>query len=409
MKKLLALGLTIAAGVSLTACGDSISDELLTKFKEEVNNTLDSFGMEKSYSDLDGYISDNNYDETMAYNAYVVEHTVRDTLINEFALSLVDADLTATQLEAIITALGSTLEAFEEQDEEMLMDALVDALFNTKLSSDQLINCLYNLVQGLDDKIIDAIEAIEEKTNYSEVHAVVLSAMKTNLSGFDVLFDLTEEDRERDLVLCEFSLGNMLDYIYGLESSFDTLVGLTDGSTVLTKDTLTALIEANHLAFEDSFGNDTLDNYTKWVGVVVEANQALDENFSLEDLGISMTEAELAGYIYDTKESIGDVFELLTEDEYQSHIYSLITMSSVDSDTEGVIAYNGLIILADIILVAFDGDGLDGSELGLTELIDSAKGIATYDFFTLATLDGASDETLLEFEEFIDMLSYFMM
>ncbi len=349
MKKLLLLALSLSAVGGLTAC-DSDS-KLAAEYSDKLMSMLEGTNYTKEFDTVDEYMTEYaSFSTYYAYSFYVGEHLIVPAVVNAFAYSLVDADVTSKQFYSIVDAIEEVLEdTNQEIDLELLF---IDTLLDAKLSSDQLINTTFNMFMGLDDKILAAIELSEAKGDYATEHAELVEDIKADLADESavLLFELTEDDREDALSLGQVSLGDALDYTYALETIYNTLKteveNATDLSTVITKANVTAIVEANALAFSDSFGERTEKNYQDAMAIYLKLNAELDPSFDVSDYDAD----EIGTGLFLAKESVGIAFDNLVETDNQDAVYEIVAGLLETITLENYMIYNFFIVGANAVL-----------------------------------------------------------
>ncbi len=400
MKKLfLCLPLAVTA-VALTGCAetDNGNEVLKAKFAEEITAKLEEANLiSKKFDTAAEYSAEYSDDLKQAYGTYLGEHVFIPSLINEFSSSLVDADVTLAQLTSVISAIDDVNNAGEDFDLNIL---LIETLLDVKLSSDQLINTVYNFVQDLDDTVIDVLDNNDEKTQFAEVHDEVIEGFESFFedSTYSILFDLTEEQRENDLFLCKFTFGNVLDYTYSLESLYNNLKAQFDTAAsmgeLLTQANFTAIVEANKLAFDASFGNDTEADYLKVVELMIELNDSLYGDVITEDTEEEMTAEEIANLMFVTKEVIGTVFDNLAAAGNQEALYkSVLGMVGSDDGYSEETAFNNFVIFGAIVIVdavEILGDDLKALVEDVLDL-ENVELVSNINFVTNTTIENLTD------------------
>lgn len=373
MKKLVLGFLLVLSSFTLTACFGGDEKEA-SAYSDKINSLLIEIGLGAEFDTAQEYYDeyDTVDDEGYGYMYYVTEHVLTPFVVDHFTLSLVQAKVTSKQFDVIFDAVNDVLTSEEELSLELL---LIDTLLDAKLSSDQLVNTLYNVLIDFDVKCIAAIDSNSEKTKFEDMHEYMIDAAKETLEEETIaaLFDLTEEQRADDLLLCKFTFGNVLDYTYSLEGLYNNLKGQFENATsmddLLTQANLTAILEANKLAFNASFGNDKQSDYKNVIEITIKLNESLDPEFDASDIDSD----ELASYLFRAKQSVGILFDYLAKSEYQTEFYN-IALESMSGDFSDESTYNLVIIMSNVVT--------DASELFTTAELESVDLVEVVELFT---------------------------
>lgn len=375
MKKIV-LGLTaVTCAVTLSGCDngdDVVSTELLDTFKDAIyENFGDSIGAK--YDNVDAYIANGyTYDDYVGFNFAV------PAMVDIFAGSFADANITVKQLNAILENLNE----FPNLSSDDYYSELLEAVYEVKLSSDQIINIFFYSIMDFEQNVLDAINSVPEKSDYLQLHEGFVDDFQEMCSefGISVLSTLTDENRVDALTFGKVTLGDTLDYTYGLESVLSTLTNLVEGDFTLTEDTLFALIEANNESFKDSFGKTTKSEYEAAIKILVDFNTALDPEF---DLGMTVELA--ASTTFNAKEAVGDMFDELTNKAYKATYFTLykeMLTGSFENVTEQT-QFDSAIIVANCVtsgLTNFSNSELES--MGLTTLKAAAAELSKISFGT---------------------------
>ncbi len=392
MKKLLVFLMVGFTALTLTACNDDdveqagkveVPTELLESLKTEVYNTLVEIGAPLN-DDLESYVADEYYwDVEEAYCGYLTFNVVLDTALDQLIDGIVEAELSVAQVQAIIDGVSGCTNAFVDQDMESLINSTLDLLFDANLEGDQLIIVFFEFVQDLDTAILNDLNAVAEKdaVDYKDTHEFFVAGITNTLEMYEMLFDLTDTDKEDALTIGVISLTPALSYVYELESLRSTLDDAMAGNFTLTEDTLFSLVKANFDAYKDAYAGLTETQYT----AAYEVLYKLLDNVTGEDTETTtgMTSAEYASISYKMDKAILNAMNSLNNEKYKSDFYNMYEFNVNGTSFNDQDLFNYSIMTSNACKEAFSVFTADELEMfGFKELNDSLTAITSFTYGT---------------------------